>query len=112
MNHSPTSSPTWRLSLRTIFATLPYYVYNFTAAALSRSRSLATSLRGDEHPRADRRVVDRHVTRRQHLPLLPPGAPSGPGQRGSRAGYRDPGLRGARADENARLPFTRAVRWR
>ncbi len=91
------------LSLRTIFATLPYYVYMFgndASGALpdvpcSAGRTpLRRPVRGDERPRADRRPRDRR-DRRQHLPAVATAAADVPaGGRGDLAGLHPAGLRG------------------
>ncbi len=53
------------LSLRTIVAFVPYYVHGAGLPAPTRRHPV----RGDERPRAGRRLLDRR-TRRQHLPAV------------------------------------------
>ena len=79
-NHSPDIVTNVALSLRTIFATIPYYIWTthkrrHIANPAPRQRSLCR----DEYPRADRRALT-GVTGARIFPLLPPGPPSWPGQ--------------------------------
>ena len=69
-NRSPDPLTDLALSLRTIFATIPYLVHARIRVGADPRRP---PLCGDQHPRSDRRVLDRRAGR-QHLPAAAAGA--------------------------------------
>ena len=68
------------LSLRTIFATIPYYVYNFTSGGTLPIPILGDILYVATNIPAQIVAWLTGVTGASIFPLLPPGPPSWPGQ--------------------------------
>jgi hypothetical protein len=80
MNHSPDIVTDVALSLRTIFATIPYYVYNFTSGGTLPIPILGDVLYVATNIPAQIVAWLTGVTGASIFPLLPPGPPSWPGQ--------------------------------
>ncbi len=80
MNHSPDIVTDVALSLRTIFATIPYYVYNFTSGGTQPIPILGDVLYVATNIPAQIVAWLTGVTGASIFPLLPPGPPSWPGQ--------------------------------
>jgi hypothetical protein len=80
MNHSPDIVTDVALSLRTIFATIPYYVYDFTSGGTLPIPILGDVLYVATNIPAQIVAWLTGVTGASIFPLLPPGPPSWPGQ--------------------------------